>query len=529
MTTQTSRNGVSNSIEPISEPILPKNSAYQTKSQTAVPLVSKYYKHMIHVICFLTVIITTLYYSSYYALKRVESVGPLLTTIAVITQLTVILLLPQNICNVLGLLFFNTFPGEIKLDRTALTEAHANDLNALQHRSTHIPEYNFAGSAKHQPPPSNPSANLPHLCFRVVTRGLYPELVQNNVRKNFLKCIESNLINFSIEVVTDKDIQISSSDQRIKQIVVPSDYRSSTGSLFKARALQYALEPGNSSVKDCDYIVHLDEETILTENVINGITNFALAGKHDFGQGVITYANLEVVNLITTLADSYRVADDMGKLRFTLGALHRPIFGWKGSFVVTRCGAEKNVSFDHGPDGSIAEDCYFSMVAYQKGYTFDFIPGEMFEKSPFTILDLIRQRKRWVQGFWLVAHSCRIPFTTKFFLLMSYYAWLALPLTIISSVIDITLSIPTPFWLQPVGSFSFALTLYMYIFGLVKSLDLKQKPIGPMLIVYLIGQVLTLSINTIVENIAVLLGVFSSKHSFYIVKKDSGANLIPDP
>lgn len=37
--------------------------------------------------------------------------------------------------------------------------------------------------------------------------------------------------------------------------------------------------------------------------------------------------------------------------------------------------AEKVVSYDHGPEGSIAEDCYFSMIAMKHGYTFDFIEG----------------------------------------------------------------------------------------------------------------------------------------------------------
>ena len=46
-----------------------------------------------------------------------------------------------------------------------------------------------------------------------------------------------------------------------------------------------------------------------------------------------------------------------------------------GSYVVTRFKAEKDVTFDHGLDGSVAEDCYFSMIAYKKGYTFDFVEG----------------------------------------------------------------------------------------------------------------------------------------------------------
>jgi beta-1,4-mannosyltransferase len=59
--------------------------------------------------------------------------------------------------------------------------------------------------------------------------------------------------------------------------------------------------------------------------------------------------------------------------------------------------AEREVSFDNGIDGSVAEDCFFAMRAFSKGYTFNFIEGEMYEKSPFTMLDFLQQRKRWLQ------------------------------------------------------------------------------------------------------------------------------------
>lgn len=37
-----------------------------------------------------------------------------------------------------------------------------------------------------------------------------------------------------------------------------------------------------------------------------GILNFVEDGKHDFGQGLITYASGEIVNWLTTLSDTYR-------------------------------------------------------------------------------------------------------------------------------------------------------------------------------------------------------------------------------
>ncbi|PSN37675.1 Beta-1 [Blattella germanica] len=95
-------------------------------------------------------------------------------------------------------------------------------------------------------------------------------------------------------------------------------------------------EDGVNILADTDWIVHLDEETLLTENSVRGILNFVLDGKHHFGQGLITYANEDVVNWVTTLADSFRVADDMGKLRLQFSMFHKPLFSWKGSYVVTQ-------------------------------------------------------------------------------------------------------------------------------------------------------------------------------------------------
>lgn len=151
------------------------------------------------------------------------------------------------------------------------------------------------------------------------------------------KCLDAGLENFLIEVVTDKFIGLEDQQRnRVREVVVPQDYRTKSGALFKARALQYCLEDKINLLSPNDWIVHLDEETLLTENSVKGILNFVGDGKHQFGQGLITYANEEVVNWITTLADSFRVTDDMGKLKLQFRMFHKPLFSWKGSFVVTQ-------------------------------------------------------------------------------------------------------------------------------------------------------------------------------------------------
>lgn len=138
-----------------------------------------------------------------------------------------------------------------------------------------------------------------------------------------------------MEVVTDKPIQLPNMPH-VREIVVPSSYKPRNGALYKARALEYCLQDEVNVLTDNDYIVHLDEETIMTTNAVRGILNFIMEGKYEFGQGLITYANDPVINWITTLADSIRVADDMGKLRAQFYLFHKPILSWKGSFIVSR-------------------------------------------------------------------------------------------------------------------------------------------------------------------------------------------------
>lgn len=94
--------------------------------------------------------------------------------------------------------------------------------------------------------------------------------------------------------------------------------------------MQYCLRDDVNFLDKNDYIVHLDEETLLTENSVRGIINFVIEGKHPFGQGIITYTSGKVVNWINTLADSICVADDMGKIQFQFRIFHKPLFGWKG-------------------------------------------------------------------------------------------------------------------------------------------------------------------------------------------------------
>lgn len=106
--------------------------------------------------------------------------------------------------------------------------------------------------------------------------------------------------------------------------------------------------------------------------------------------------------------------------------------------------AERQVSFDNGLDGSVAEDCYFAMRALTEGFSFAFIEGEMWEKSPFSVWDFIQQRKRWLQGILLVVHSRGVPLRTKWLLAVACYSWVSLPLVTSKVVLAALFPLPCP-------------------------------------------------------------------------------------
>lgn len=268
-------------------------------------MLSSTYKHVLH--CTLLLFVITFFEIisggikineySFTTIDPWAAYGQIPTIILYLLRFLTFLTLPQVLFNFCGLVFYNAFPEKVVLKGSPLL--------------------------------------APFICIRIVTRGDFADLVKANVTRNMNTCLDTGLENFLIEVVTDKPINLAK-HRRIREIVVPPHYKTKSGALFKSRALQYCLEDDVNGLNNNDWIVHLDEETLLTDNSVRGIINFVLDGKHPFGQGLITYANENVVNWLTTLADSFRVSDDMGKLRLQFKLFHKPLFSWKGSYVVTQ-------------------------------------------------------------------------------------------------------------------------------------------------------------------------------------------------
>lgn len=220
----------------------------------------------------------------------------------VLSLITIVSTFPTLVFGFFGFIFCNQFPDKVKLKRNPL--------------------------------------HVPFICFRIVTRGSYPELVKNNALRHIQICSAVGVKNFIVEIATENLIDVPK-NEKIREVVVPKDYQTRSGALFKARVLQYCLEDHINQLTSNDWIVHLDEETIFTENCLRGIVNFIFDGKNQFGQGLITFINGKVVNWYTSLADSLKTGMFSSCFQFQFQATRKPLLGLNGSFLVaqvrTRC------------------------------------------------------------------------------------------------------------------------------------------------------------------------------------------------
>jgi len=363
-------------------------------------------------------------------------------------------------------------------------------------------------------------AKIPFMCFRVVTRGNYPELVKNNVERNIKTCYKVGLDNFKFEVVTDNALNLPKT-ALVREMVVPSDYKTRNNSLFKARALQYCNEPAVSILSNDDWVVHLDEETLLTENSAIGLANFAGEDHGDIGQGVISYANEEIVSWMTTLADSVRVSVDLGMMRFCFRKLGCPMMGFKGSYIIAKESVEKDIGFDFGPKGSVAEDVMFALVAWSRGYSFNFVEGEMWEKSPFTLGDYIKQRKRWFIGHMFTLLSDEIPLKCKLGMIPTDLGWFLLIGNILNFPASFACPIPLPIVLNVIAGSMGGLILFLFLFGSIKSFSLRKYGLIRKTLIVL-ATVFMIPVAACLDAVASMYGFYTRNSvGFHIVLKET--------
>ncbi len=217
-----------------------------------------------------------------------------------------------------------------------------------------------------------------------------------NLNSSIWIVIEENYYNkFKEEYEAIKRI-----NKEINLIIVPSEYKTENNTKFKARALNYACELrkqlglANKNV----WIYFQDEETNVGEDTILGIIEFIIDSndKYLVGNGIILYP-LDFENTSIHLQEIIRTGNEDIKNLFWQKEKKIPLFGYHGSHFLVRADIEAKIGWDFGI--CRAEDWLFHIkVAEKYGKVVSYMKGFAYEKSPYTLIERLKQRRRWILG-----------------------------------------------------------------------------------------------------------------------------------
>jgi len=330
--------------------------------------------------------------------------------------------------------------------------------------------------------------------------------------------LETMGVKYRIEAITDMPVEVGADDYYL----VPKDYKTPNGAKYKARALHYATE--QRPVSRTSWVLHLDEESVITEELIHGIQGFLDTTESllTIGQGEIKYnAHNYGNNLLITSIDAIRTGDDLGRFRTQYKLFGKPLFGMHGSFFLVNSGLEKMVGFDLGGRGSITEDAYFALVCADRGVKFKWVEGYIREQSPFTLIELLKQRRRWITGLRLLMWDKTISPIQRVMLVTNMtlwrVAWVGPIVTVINIIAGGSLMHPM---LEILAGLMSGLVAAVYMVGAYRNVtDIDMHPFKQF-VIWLSSGIL-MPVSCAIEGVAVLYSIVApNKEAFDVVQKN---------
>lgn len=368
---------------------------------------------------------------------------------------------------------------------------------------------------------------IPNLVsWRIVSRGTNVDALTATIRRCQREMAATPLFDYVIEVVTDcQNLDLEAPNWDIRYIQVPPEYTTPKGSLFKARALHYALE--NSEIPADAWIVHLDEETHPTPSGIKGIARAVAEEEHReaatgmpprIGQGALLYHRDWRRHPILTLADNVRTGDDFARFHFQ-HRLGRTVFGLHGSYVVVRNDIEKVGGFDFGPVGSITEDAFWALVCMEAGIRCRWVEGYLEEQSTQSLKDFVFQRRRWYQGLAKVSLFAPVTIKWRICLGINTALWSFAPFALMYTIAHMFYGFATPGWVHFLANASFASFTTLYLIGLRANLREHGITHPVQRLLWAAAQVALLPIFSAIEACGVLLAIVKPAQGFHVVAK----------
>ncbi|MGD1119262.1 MAG: glycosyltransferase family 2 protein [Dehalococcoidales bacterium] len=318
----------------------------------------------------------------------------------------------------------------------------------------------------------------PYLIIMITSKDI-PAIVQQVVQRANEVCtgLGMDRSRYEIQVLADRQ---KNPIENARVILVPEGYATPKHSKGKCRALQFALElrkkegrGGNDS-----WIFHLDEESFVTRQcMVSVLQYFARPNAKPVAEGPITYPNnLFTVNPFCATVENLRpyvcydcVSQMKGK--------DAPSF-IHGSNLLVRADVEESIGWDFKNPAS--EDQRFGWEIWMKyGNVFDWHGGLLEEQPPYTIGDMVRQRRRWFIGNWYNMSSCHLPFYKKLLITGRWVIWGLGFVSAMATVVVVPLyylGYPQliPGWMIPVLVFNTFSWLFGFQVGLFLNLSGKK-------------------------------------------------------
>jgi LPXTG-site transpeptidase (sortase) family protein len=289
--------------------------------------------------------------------------------------------------------------------------------------------------------------DLPYLKFQVTTKGGALPVVERSLRV-LESAVENNpwlRDKVSAEVITERQNEVDhlrgafqGSVLELTPILLPPDYSTPNGTRLKARALHYLVEQrlaGFNAKPGRTFIVHLDEETVVTEPHVMVLLDYLSKDPKPLSQGPIFYplewAQTPWICRAIESTRPFGCAECARVMQFP------PPPHLHGSNLVVEEGVENHVGWDFGTlDGQpfVAEDLLFGLRAYALlgEETFGWHGATMLEQPPLSLFWAIQQRLRWVLGalqglraMWVQSDYQEMPKKQKLRLSVAVYSRIA--------------------------------------------------------------------------------------------------------
>ena len=341
-----------------------------------------------------------------------------------------------------------------------------------------------------------------HLYIVVVTKGSNRDAVYRGW--NSLRDLRDPERGIHLFVLTDAPHYFPD----ISCITVPHSFQT-THAKYKARALEYFRLTMRLGADD--WVLHLDEESTIDHGSLEACINFIERTKYHFGQGIILYNQHEYWKRpLITVADAIRVGDDIGRFHFQYKTIHQPIFGAHGSFLLTNGALENDITWEIS---GMTEDFEFALRSWMKGYKCGEILGVVREQSPQSVVDFLKQRRRWFVGIRTVKHPI-----ARYLIFQWICGVVCAMVTVLNVLLQPLRTQKSPLWIGILGNFSFVVFSYMYLLGtLIQDYDIGSSP--KIILINLLRTFLLHPFCSVLESASVLYGLLTTPTDFEVIRK----------